>query len=185
MYIPIWLFVLTIVGLFLIYRKKNQKEEPETPQEIEKGLACKEENLLKELKNPALLKGRLQNETSLLECGKLNYIRLKERFKHDDIKRRQVNQDWFDYLEALNNLIYEREMLDVSTTEDEGNAHFDNIGEFHIKIQEIVKRFRDLLGNDYIEPESLKEYPYASYDGTQTNVIKPEYIQPNKQNQEK
>ena len=136
---------------------REKKENPETPQEIETGLAYKEENLWKEIKNPVLLKGRSQDETSLLECGKLNYIRLKERFKHDDIKRGQVNKDWFDYLEALKDLIYEREMLDISTAEDESNAHFDSIEELHIKIQEIEKRFKELLGSEYIEPEPLKK----------------------------
>lgn len=83
-------------------------------------------------------------ETKLFNNGRQNFIRLKERFKHNDTTSDQIISDWYDYLILINDVINIRKSLGSN----EDNAL---INEKFIRINEINKRFDELLGNDFID----------------------------------
>jgi len=154
-FLYIILIVIAVI-VFLIYKK--QKSAPlskeQSMENIKAQIAYKEERLLDHIKTNHL-KDYMTTESALFECGRTNFIRLSERFKHDDAKLTQVIKDWTDYMEILDDAVYESELLDVSTEEGEGEEHWKRRDELYIQIQEIEKRFKDLLGKEYTDPEEL------------------------------
>jgi len=97
---------------------------------------------------------RLEEGITGFNCGKKNFTRLKERFKYDKLKLIEITKDRCDYLNAHAYLFYDSPLLEFGTNEDvkkiheRGNAYF-------IKMQEIEKRFKDLLGDEYIDSKKL------------------------------
>jgi hypothetical protein len=158
MYISTWIIVLIIVIFsYLIYKRRKPSEisKTEVKENMQAEMERKQEALLKKIKT-SHLKDYMETETDLLECGKNNFIRLSERFKHDDIKLEQVIKDWIDYIDILSDAVYESEMLDVSSSET-SQTHYKAREALYIKLQEIIKRFKDLLGADYSDFEELKK----------------------------
>lgn len=102
--------------------------------------------------------GHMTTEGAFLKCGKINFSRLIERFKHEDNKLARIVKDWTDYMKMLQGVIYEHELLDVSYSDEEINEHWDKRDEFYIKIEEINKRLKDLLSEEYQDPEKYIQY---------------------------
>ncbi|MEI7498040.1 MAG: hypothetical protein WCK11_02030 [Candidatus Falkowbacteria bacterium] len=154
-----WIVIIFII--YLIFKPKNNKEKiiennMSKEEEIQDKIERKEESLLRDIKSNHL-KDYMQNETTLFECGRKNFIRLNERFKHDEAKHGQVVKDWMDYMDILGDIVHEHLMLDVSTSE-ESDEHWEKRQELFIQIQEIEKRFKELLGDVYIDPfETMKQ----------------------------
>lgn len=150
--------ILIVIAIFVYLIYKKQKPVIQSKEQIIENtkaqIAYKEEHLLDHIKTNHL-KDYMTTESALFECGKTNFIRLSERFKHDDVKLAQVTKDWIDYMDILNDAVYESELLDVSTEEGEGEEHWKRRDELYIQIQEIEKRFKDLLGKEYADPEEL------------------------------
>lgn len=153
-FLYIILIIIAIV-VYLIYKKINPSviSKERATENIQAQIIRQEEMLSKHI-DMSHLKDYIQQQAIMFDCGKRNFIRLSERFKHDDIKLTQVVKDWTDYMEILQGIIYEQELLDVSTAEG-ADEHFDNMHELAIKIQEIEKRFKGLLGKEYEDPEKL------------------------------
>ncbi|GEM_PF-3466604 len=151
------LYVILIIIAFFVYKIYKQKpkvvSKEEAMENIQAEIERREAALLNHLKTTHL-KDYMDTQTVLFDCGKKNFLRLNERLKHDDVKRGEAIKDWIDYMEALNESIYESELLDVSTSE-ESEIHWKARDEAHVKLQEINKRFKDLLGADFIDPAEL------------------------------
>jgi hypothetical protein len=150
------ILIIIAIFLYLIYRKQN----PSASQKI-KAVAnlhaeiAKREELLSNKIKTSHLKDYLQTEATLFEYGKKNYVRLSERYKHDDTKNLHVIKDWIYYMEALSDIIYESEMLDVASSNEDADEHRNSQQELFIKVQEIGKRNKELLGNEYVDPNKV------------------------------
>lgn len=82
-----------------------------------------------------------------------NYSHLIERYKFDDIKITQILVDAVQYNELLTDII-----LDTESVSDQGFLSHEYVVEVNkksenniIKIREIERRFKTLLGDEYIE----------------------------------
>jgi hypothetical protein len=84
----------------------------------------------------------MKKEIYVMNQMESNYLRLKERNKHNIEQRVNIVQDWFDYCAILNQLYLSAQYLSV-TGEHEYYKETTK-GDF-IKKEEIEKRFRVLL----------------------------------------
>lgn len=155
MYIPIWIIVIGIILYFIWRGQKPKVKSKEEALELIQSEIDKKENYLLQRIEATHLKDYMQMETTLFECGKKNFLRLKERFKHDDVKLGQVIKDWIYYIDTISDMIYESEMLDVSTSNEDADEHRNMQQKLAVKIQEIDKRFKNLLDDEYTDPQKL------------------------------
>lgn len=155
MYIPIWIIVIGAVAYFIWKSRKPKINSKAEALELIQEDIDKREMLLKEKIKSSHLKDYMQMETTLFDCGRKNFLRLKERFKHDDVKLGQVIKDWIYYMEAISDMVYESEMLDVATSNEDADEHRNMQDELAVKIKEIDKRSKELLGADYTDPQKL------------------------------
>lgn len=152
----LYILLIIIAGfLYLIYKGQNTKPASKEAimQNAEAEIARAEARLL-DLIETNHLKDYMDTEKALFDCGRLNFIRLNERFKHEELKREQAIKDWLDYMQALNDAVYASLQLDVCTSE-ESDTYYKERSDLFIKISEIDKRFKELLGNEYADPEKL------------------------------
>ena len=84
-----------------------------------------------------------------------NDLRLAERHKHDNIKFGQIIKDWISYNEVISRLIYQREMLDVATTDEQVEKSDQETKILQIRRQEIESRFKALLEKQYKDPAAI------------------------------
>lgn len=147
------ILIIIAVFVYLIYKGQNAttNSRDKAIEFIQTEITKREDFLLSKIK-ASHLKDYLQTEKILFDCGRKNFIRLSERFKHDDVKLRQVTKDWLDYMDTVSDIIHESEMLDVTLSNDEADEHRNNQQELFVKIQEIDKRTKGLLGDEYIDP---------------------------------
>lgn len=52
-------------------------------------------------------------------------------------------------------MVYESEMLDIATSNKDADEHRNMQYEIAVKIKEIDKRLKDLIGTDYTDPQKL------------------------------
>ncbi|KKR76610.1 MAG: hypothetical protein UU21_C0006G0001 [Candidatus Levybacteria bacterium GW2011_GWA2_40_8] len=126
----ILLIVLVIGVIYAWYQKINRfktimEKLAKDAAEAEKRPGDKE--LSKELWNTYKIFNEM-NET---------YIKLKERFRHDKVKRDQVEQDWRHFLE-----FHEKAS---KATGGPWDPDWDTAEESHAKMHEIERRFDNLL----------------------------------------
>lgn len=100
---------------------------------------------------------RVEGDERTFYCNKKNFVRLSERFKHDKLKLIEVTKDWCDYLSAYSHLFYES-MLFVYGTDEQIKKLNDERDAYIIKMEEVEKRFKNLLGSEYVnsDPYSFK-----------------------------
>lgn len=84
-----------------------------------------------------------------------NYLRLEERYKHDNAKLGQIIKDWISYNEVISGLICQRLLLDVATTNEESERTDKETNHLQIRRQEIESRYKDLLGKQYNDPMDM------------------------------
>ena len=133
------ILVLIVAIIYIVYKKLW----PGFVISSIKGLISeKEAQILKKI-GSIESKNHTQVERNLLESGKKNFIRLSERFKHNETKLDEVMKDWADYTEAID------EMLNVLFSNKTSDEKERNKQELFIKIEEIQKRSKDLLGDEY------------------------------------
>lgn len=149
------LLIVIAVILYLIYKGQKPRElsREEINQITQEEIKRQEEYLLNKIKT-SHLKDYLQTETALFDSGKKNFTRLSERFKHDETKSSQISKDWLEYMESTSDAIFNTEMLDVCTS-DESSQYYDDRDALFVKIQEINKRFKELLDKEYLDPRVL------------------------------
>lgn len=100
---------------------------------------------------------RLEKSEKVFDCSKKNFIRLSERFKHDKLKLIEITKDWCDYLNAYACLFNESPLFVFGTDEDVKRLH-DEKGMYIIKMEEVDKRFKNLLGDEYIINENMESF---------------------------
>lgn len=160
MYIPTLIIILlVIVFLYFIFKRKTPAKVTyaETREEIQKQIIVKEKFTLDTIRKRDL-KEDIKNgsESALFECGKHNFSCLDERFKHDDVKHQQAVKDWFDYMELLRDRVYEMDILHYLSDED-SQEHLEKREQIDLRLREICRRFKNLLGGDYWDIEELQK----------------------------
>ncbi|MBX4198403.1 hypothetical protein KW782_03660 [Candidatus Parcubacteria bacterium] len=133
--------VLVIIGFLLKWYKSNRPE----------GIIQKyEENAelfisgLKTIGKIAYGKEELDEEVLQMKDW---YIRLKEKYKHDNEKLVMVAQDWMDYI--FNKDQYSTGFYLMLENNDEDRDRRDELKENIFKSEEIENRFAHLLGQEY------------------------------------
>ena len=94
-----------------------------------------------------ILDDYLHVEREIVRAMEADSIRLRERFKHDAAKQRQIAQDWCDYAGAVDELKDSREFLDVDSADNAFERHHERTKESSIAIQEIGNRVMNALGD--------------------------------------
>ena len=135
-------------------RKQKPINKEKILESIQDQISKQESYLTQKIKN-SHLDGYLQTETVLFECGKKNFFRLKERFKHDDEKLTQIIKDWFNYMETVSDIISESELLDLAKPNEDADEHRIAQDRLAVTIQEIDTRFKNLLGSEYVDWKEL------------------------------
>ena len=74
------------------------------------------------------------------------YIRLKEKYKHDTQKLVQLAEDWKDYAYNLSRKGSSNYLWLESESESDGEDHYQEARESHLKLEEIENRFAEMLG---------------------------------------
>ena len=159
MYIPIWLIIIAVV-VYFIYRSKKRSHDSgssEVPtilnskvtvEEVEERVQFQKERIFKleHFDSPQFID--LQDAFDVMEA---NYFRLKQRFSHTPEKVLEIARDWYRYADALRGLKFARVMLDVDMSDEAfDNAH-ERSKEPAIIKDEIEKKFKSLLGEDWQE----------------------------------
>jgi hypothetical protein len=101
--------------------------------------------------NNSHLKQHLTDPRVFFDCGSKNFTRLYERYKFDNSKIPEIINDWKEYIKALSQNVYERELMDVSDNE-EYERHVNEVQRLWTQIDEIHRRIKKLLGKEYIDP---------------------------------
>ncbi len=117
--------------------EKRYKEYKEMSKKKEKDVFLTKKDINENIKDFA---------ETIAKIKKLedNYVRLQEKFKHEEKTRLNIARDWFDYWnnwhESIQNMKY-TEHMDSEQLEDSWDAS----DKLRIKMQEIEKRFEKLL----------------------------------------
>lgn len=150
MYIPFWIILAGTIIWYLFFYKKRISPQQAKELIAEKVTAISVTTKAR-LEN-SHLKEFLDYEKHFFLTMEENYLRLAERFKHDNVQMAQIVKDWIDYNEIINGLIYQRELLDVATTDEQSEQSDQNTKKLQIKRQEIETRYKSLLGKQYNDP---------------------------------
>lgn len=150
MYIPTWLIVLVVgVGIYSCFRSKERDVisdgEPTTTQEIW-GQA--ERNMARVLEKSTNLEEYLRDERDMVRAMERDVIRLRERYKHNPEKQKEIARDWMDYSNAVAEIKFAREMLDVDWDDGAYDRHDERAKESYLTVQEVVKRVESELGEE-------------------------------------
>lgn len=137
----LWL-VLVSWFLWSIWNWVRSRRPPSVEQVWELG----NRNRDRVLEYSYLIDDYLHDEREGVRAMETDSIRLRERFKHDAAKQRQIAEDWCNYANALREVKSARELLDVDSEDDAFDRHDDRTKDSHITIQEIGKRVMDALG---------------------------------------
>lgn len=154
MYIPIWLIiVIAIIGYF-IYRAQKRKgnisigaEQKETVDDVEENVRFLKERVFDP--EPILESPHFIDVQNAFDAMEVNYLRLKQRFAHDEEKLLELAKDWHRYADALCELKQARVMLDVDWSDEAGDNFTERTKEPVIAKEEIEKKFKSLLGDDW------------------------------------
>lgn len=150
MYIPTWLIVIAIgIGIYFYFRSKKRSEvsdgEPTTVQEMWERA---EYNMARVLEKSPNLEEYLQDERDMVRAMERDAIRLRERYKHNPEKQKEVARDWMDYSNAIAEIKFAREMLDVDWEDDAYDRHDERTKESYLVVQEVAKRVESELGEE-------------------------------------
>lgn len=161
MYIPTWLIVIIAIVAFFIYKSKKKAsstgalERTASVEDIENSINFLKERIfeLEHFDSPHFID--CQDAFDVME---INYLKLKQRFFHTPEKVLEIAKDWHRYVEALGDLKHARVMLDVDWEDDAWDRIGESMKEPSIIKEEIEKKFKPLLGDDWqeIPPDYFK-----------------------------
>jgi hypothetical protein len=153
MYIPTWLIIVVVVIGYFYYKSKNENsitnEEPSTTEEMWKQADYSKVKVMEKSPLSSLEDiGFFKEERDMINAMENDVIRLRERYKHEPIKQKQIAQDWMDYANAIQEIKSAREMLDVDFEDGAYDRFDESVKESHAVVQEVTKRIEDELGKD-------------------------------------
>lgn len=151
MYIPIWLIIVGVVVYFIWFRKKNSvsDDEPSTVEEMWNSAEYSMKRVIEKSPLSGLEEiGSFDDEREMVKAMENDAIRLRERYKHDPVKQKQIARDWMDYAKAVQEVKSAREMLDVDWEDGAYDRHDESTKEAYAVIREVGKRVEDELGKE-------------------------------------
>ena len=141
-----WNLIWMAAGLILAYQILKFLDNLRPGKKIENFEVAAIDMKAKALEDNLSL-GREQ-EKFVLDETERDYIHLKEKCRHDQKKRMQLAEDWYQYTCAIYELSSASDILDVTTDFD---MHKEKIIEPHAQRHEIEKRFQELLDAECID----------------------------------
>jgi len=146
MFIPTWLLVIVALAGYYAYKAWSDKQKENTPEFHEKMAEYFKGRLLEisHFDSPRIID--LQDQCEVMEA---NYYRIKQRFAHDEQKTLELAKDWSRYVEALGEMKFAREMLNVDMSDSAYENFSDSTKEPYIITDEINKKFKVILGKDF------------------------------------
>lgn len=150
MYIPTW-FVITVIGIgvYFYFRKRTRASisdcESNTVEEMWEQASRNMDSVLRESVN---LEGWLQDERDMVRAMERDVIRLRERYKHNSEKQKEITRDWMDYSNAVAEIKFAREMLDIDLEDGAFDRYDERTKESNLIVQEIAKRIEGELGEE-------------------------------------
>ena len=150
MYIPTWLIIIVVITgiyFYLQFRKRNSAIENQdlTTEDMWRRA---ETNMAMVLEKSPLIEDYLQDERDMIKAMERDMIRLRERYKHNTQKQTEVARDWMDYSNAIVEIKFAREMLDVDMEDSSWESFDERTKDVFIVIQEIAKRVEKVLGQE-------------------------------------
>lgn len=150
-----YLILIIAMLTYLVYTGKESSEtsESKTRENSEANVNTEQKEIFFSDKiKTNRLKDYVEIETVLFDYGRKNFVCLEKHLNRNDTRLARARRDWMDYIDILHKTIYENEMLDVATSNEIADEHRKKRQELFVKIREIDKRFKNLLGDEYIDP---------------------------------
>lgn len=148
MYIPFWIVAVAAIIAIYFYSKSKKSFPSKDSLSVEKMWIQAQNNVARVQEKSPLLENYLQDERDMVKAMEKDMLRLRERYKHNDIKQKEIARDWMDYSDAVAEVKFARELLDVDTEDDAYDRFDENTKEAFLTIQEVAKRVEDELGKD-------------------------------------
>ncbi|MFH1670214.1 MAG: hypothetical protein ABIA92_01365 [Patescibacteria group bacterium] len=136
------------VGVLIYLLLKGNKSKTEEKMTTEEMWSVAEVNMERVMAKSPNLEEHLQDERDMVRAMEMDMIRLRERFKHDPTKQREIAQDWMDYSGAVERMKFASEMLDCDMSRDAYDSYGERVKEPHMAVQEIGKRIENMLGEE-------------------------------------
>jgi hypothetical protein len=153
MYIPTWIVIIAVIGLYIYLqsRKRNSisGDEPSTVEEMWRQAEYSMKRVMEKSPLTGLEEiGSFKDERDMVGAMEKDAIRLRERYKHDPIKQKEIARDWMDFAKAVQEIKSAGELLDVDW-EDGAYDRFDgNVKESYAVVHEVTRRVENELGKE-------------------------------------
>ncbi len=151
MYIPVWIIVIGVIIYFFWARKRNStfSDEPSTVEEMWRQAEYSMTRVMEKSPISGLEEiNGFKDDREMVKAMETDAIRLRERYKHNSDKQKQIARDWMDYAKAVQEIKSAREMLDVDWEDGAYDRFDESTKESYAVIHEVVKRVEDELGKE-------------------------------------
>lgn len=151
MYIPTWIIVIIIIAgvyFYTRYKKRTTASAEDESLTFEQMWGRAEGYMKIVLMKSPNLENYLQDERDMVRAMERDMIRLRERYKHEPIKQLEIARDWMDYSNAVSEIKFARERLDVDMEETAYDSFDERTKEPYVTVQEVAKRVEEILGKD-------------------------------------
>jgi len=148
MYIPIWIIVIAFIFYYFWIKSKRKQKPVNTVEHFEEIAQRFKESLFEfpHFNCPNIVD--LQDRYDAME---INYLRLKQRYLSQEENALEIAKDWARYVEALKDLKFANEMLDVDLSDTAYDTYEERTKEPRIIFQEVEKKIKSLLKKDFQE----------------------------------
>lgn len=150
MYIPTWFIsIIIVVSIYLYIQSKKKSSNLKTRDQRPKTEDMWDQaqlNMARVLEKSPLIEKYLKDEREMVNAMEKDMIRLREHYKHDAQKQNEIARDWMDYSNAVAEIKWAREMLDVDMDNNAYDSYDERTKEVYIIIQEIYERVEKELG---------------------------------------
>ena len=162
------LIIIVIIIVIIYYFYKSAKQN--NPQRIIEDYENTAKAFLGSIKSKdKSIYGREDFEENILKMREW-YVRLKEKYKHDNAKLIEIARDWKDYTynqsSKSTNVYLWMEEEDEESAKELDQETKDNI----FVIQEIENRFASMLGEDYQKELKDLRAKMVNEDDLMTNL---------------
>ncbi len=149
MYIPIWLVILLIFGAIYFYFKRSGDNKPNTVEELWKRADYLKKSVMEKSMIASLEEmNDFENLREMIRAMETDSLRLRERYKYNQEKQKQVAQDWMNYANAIRQIKFASELLDTDMEKGAHDRFNERVKGSYASIWEITKRMEDELGKE-------------------------------------
>lgn len=154
MYVPGWfILLLAVLALYLYFHYAKRNMDVSNMDGMWKQA---EQNVARVMEKSVLIEDFLEMERGLIMAMEHDMLRLRERYKHNQERQKEIAKDWMDYSEALAAIRLRRELLDADWESGAMERFEKETTAAYITAQEITKRVEKELGEDCDTQKFLK-----------------------------